>query len=514
MRHATRDIVCPMRLVIGCIGLVSVGLVVSCGKGKTKEQAKGGEAKPMEPSPTRPVKQPVPTQKLPDLVADPGGASGKPVWAAGFGGFGTETPRGVAVDSDGAAYVCGYFEDEIDFGGTIGKRKSHGASDAFLVKINPDGKVAWAQTFGSPREDDAKAVAVRGDQVMVVGNFVDEVDIAGQKQKAVGSDDLFVAAFTRAGEVKWTWKFGGVDSDGANAIAPAPDGGWVVGGSFTDAISFGSTNLKAKGGTDALLVKLDPGGDIVWLKQFGGTENDSIRYVATDSNGSIYVQGVFRDVADWGGEPLKAAGGAANDIVLAKYDRNGDHLWSKRFGYGLEDGGAGGVAVDPAGNVTIAGAFDKTVTFGDKDEHTANGESDAFVAQFATDGKLRWAKTFGGERPDAALGVASDSAGNIVATGFFVGPVDFGAGPVKSNGPNKDVFAVKLDHTGKLVWTQTWGDHDHDQGRAIAIGDKGDITVAGMYRFKLDVAGSGIESSHKPEDRAPKADAFVARLNR
>jgi hypothetical protein len=277
--------------------------------------------------------------------------------------------------------------------------------------------------------------------------------------------------------------------------------------------------FKAKGGTDALLIKLAASGDTEWVKQFGGAYDDTIMHLAIDANSNIFVQGVFKDVADFGGGPLKAGGGSDNDVVLAKYDTNGDHLWSKRFGNAFNEV-AGGVAVDPAGNVTIAGSFENkgSISFGDKDDHVSLGEADVYVARFAGDGKLQWARSFGGERVDVAYDVAVDGAGNVIATGQFEDKVDFGKGPVSAKTTNKDVFVLKLNTKGEYVWLQTFGEKDHDQGRTLAVDDKGDVYVAGLYRFKLSLLDPPVEQVIDLKDpvlsKAPKPDVFVVKLQR
>lgn len=471
-----------------------------------------------ENAPVAAVKRPVPTTPLPPLSADSGTASGKPLWQFGFGGFGIDVPRGVAIGSGGDVYVGGYFEGETDFGGAVGKKLSAGGSDGYVMKLTTDGKLAWAQTFGSKRDDDVKAIAARGDTVVVVGNFTDALKIGEFDHKAVGSDDLFAVALDKDGKPQWLWTLGGVDSDGANAVAATPDGGWIIGGSYTDSISIGATTLKSKGQTDALLVKLAATGDIEWVKSFGGRYQDTIMHAAVDPNGNVYVQGHFADVADWGGKPLKAGGGSDNDIVLAKYDPNGDHVWSKNFGNGFNDV-AGGITVDRAGNPTIVGSFENKgpISFGDGDSHASLGESDAYIARFDSTGALLWAHSFGAEREDVAWGIASDAAGNTVATGWFQHSVDFGKGPVKSNG-NKDVFAVKFDVKGRPLWVQTWGDHDYDQGRGVAIDDQGNAVVVCAFRFKLALLEPALESKRPENDpiltKAPKPDTAVVKLAR
>jgi hypothetical protein len=477
------------------------------------------DAPPPAPAPVaRPqVKKPVDRTPLPALAANAKGATGKPLWATGFGGLGIDSPRAVAT-AGGDSYVAGYFDGEIDLG-PAGKHAAAPAadpkkptSDAFVVKLDAAGKIAWGKTFGAARDDVANGVAVRGDRVVVVGQFLDTLALGEFKHPAAGSDDIFVAAFDLAGEPQWLWTAGGVDSDGANCIAAAPDGGWLVGGSFTKVAEFQQIKLTSRGGTDAMLIKLAANGDVEWVKQFGGRYNDTISHVATDARGNIYVQGVFRDVADWGGKPLTAHGGADNDVVLAKYDVNGDPIWAQNFGNAFDDV-AGGLAVDPAGNLTMVGSFDKSVSFGPGDDHTSLGEADAFIARYSTDGKLAWARTYGADREDIAFGVAADAAGNTVTVGWFQGAVDFGKGALTSKG-NKDVFAVKLDAAGGLVWAQRWGDHDHDQGRAVAIDDKGAALVVGIFRFTLDLVSPALESVRAEGDRIPKPDAFVIKLDR
>jgi hypothetical protein len=311
---------------------------------------------------------------------------------------------------------------------------------------------------------------------------------------------------------------GGVDSDGANAVVAMPDGGWAIGGSFSEAIDVGTQHLKSKGRTDGLLVKLAATGDVEWAKTFGGRYDDTILHVAADANGNVYVQGHFKDTSDWGGKPLVAAGGSDNDIVLAKYDTNGDHVWSQRFGNQFNDV-AGGIAVDPAGNITMVGSFDKSISFGPGDDHTSLGEADAYVARFTGEGKLEWARTFGSEREDVAWGVAADSSGNTVTTGWFQNSVDFGRGGAIASKGNKDVFALKLDPKGAPIWIQTWGDHDHDQGRGVALDDHGEAVIVGIFRFALALGDLPPLQSKRDEAnavlaKAPPPDVFVVKLAR
>ena len=502
------------------LALALLALAPACGPKKDDKEDKaatGGSAAVVAPA-APPVA--VAQKPLPPLAANPEGATGKPARLTTFGGLGIDSARGVAVAADGAAYLVGYFDADITFPAPIGIKTAptadakKPAAQAFVVKVGSDGKIAWVDTWGGDREDTANAVAVNGGTIAVAGNFYGKFSVGTLATKSAGSDDAIVAAYDDQGTVQWVWNIGGIDSDGANAIAAAPDGGWVVGGSFSNEMTVGGQTLKSRGGTDGMLIKLKATGELEWIKQFGGAYQDQISHVAVDGNGNIVIQGVFRDIADWGGDKLKAGGGSDNDVVLAKYDLNGTHLWSQRFGNAFNEV-AGGVTIDPSGFITMVGSFDKSVSFGKLDDHKAVGESDIFVSRFSPTGELQWAKTFGADREDIASGVATDAAGNTVTTGWFQNSVNFGTGALVSKG-NKDIFALKLDVKGDVVWAQRFGDKDHDQGRAIALDAKGNTYLAGIYRFTLDPgAGVTAQSSVRADaDRIPKPDSFLLVLER
>jgi hypothetical protein len=511
------------RPVLACVLLCAA----SCGK-KSDEPAKRddpapdpkGSAGSATPTPPPPREPPPPLQ---ELAADPGGATGDPVWVTGVGGMATDTIRAAVAEDDGTVYVAGLFEGEATFG-PLGVKKpaaEEGAktveSDAFVMGVKSDGTPAWIHTFGANRADAANSIAIGASGLAVAGSFLDALDLGGMKAKASGSDDIFVAGFDRAGTPTWLLTAGGVDSDGANTVAAAGDG-WIVGGSFGQGVAtqetarFDKIEVKSQGKTDAFLARLGPTGDVLWVKTFGGPADDTIYRVAVDPQGSIFVLGTFVYEATWGGDKLKAAGNSDSDIVLAKYDRDGNHVWSKRFGNAFNDV-AGGLAVDPAGNVTFTGSYDQSITLGET-EYASKGESDIVVARFTGGGDLVWARTWGADREDVGYGVAADASGNTVVTGWFQNKVDFGKGPVASQG-NKDVFVIKLDPKGAPLWIETFGNKDHDQARAIALDGTGAVTVAGIFRFPLALPPvKTIDSTRKPDDKAPKPDAFVARFKR
>ncbi len=473
------------------------------GSAKTGSGSASGSAVAPEPRVAPPPKQ------LPPLAESAPGATGKVMWVSSFGGTKVDTARRLTTGADGSVYVVGDFDEQATFG-ALGEKRAAGKSDAFVARIDPAGAFTWVTTVGGKNEERGDAVAVddKGN-VAFAGLFSDVITAGGMTGKAVGSDDLFVVATDAKGEVQWLWNTGGMASDAATAIAAAGDGGWIVAVSFGQTVEFGTTTVTSKGSEDAVLVKLDAGGAVVWVTHLGGEYPEEITHLDVDPGGNIYTLGHFKGSLDLGGSPVKSAGD--DDLFVSRFDPVGNHVWSQRIGNAFQERG-GGIAVDQAGHVAVVGSFDKDLDFLGT-AVLSKGESDAFVARLDPDGKLLWVKTYGGDRADAAFGVDVDSAGNVVVAGGFETTIDLGGGNLKTAG-YMDGFFLKLDPNGVHVWSRRWGAKDQDVGLAVAVAADGSPYVAGAYRSTLDLVSAGPTAVQAEGSKLAKPDAFVGKLER
>jgi hypothetical protein len=119
---------------------------------------------------------------------------------------------------------------------------------------------------------------------------------------------------------------------------------------------------------------------------------------------------------------------------------SGTHLWSEQIG-GTSSDQAKSVTVDGGGNVLITGYFIGSVDFGGGPLPSTG--LDIFVAKYSASGSHLWSKRFGGSSSDLGNAIAVDGSGNVFVTGYFQNTIDFGAGPLASNGA-LDLFLTKL----------------------------------------------------------------------
>jgi hypothetical protein len=405
--------------------------------------------------------------------------------------------------------LTGFYSSGADLGD--GKPVEAQKTDVFVAKYDPEGKHLWSVHFGGKGEDVGNAVAFDpAGNVVVAGLFYDQMQVGAETLVGMGSDDAFIAKFSPEGTPLWARKFGGSDSDTAYDIAVTSSGNLLVTGSIKGTVKAADEVFKSKGNEDIFLLMLSEEGDLVWSKQFGDRYRDFGQRVAVDSRDHIVLLGTFSGQVAFGGEPLTPEGN--QDLVVAKYDARGEHIWSRRFGSVFDEMGLG-LAVDPAGNIVITGSFDNEITFGG-DKLRSQGESDIFVAKLSPEGEHIWSRGYGAAREDVGYGVGTDRFGNIVVGGWFWHSVDFGGGPLQAEGQNKDAFLLKLSAEGKHLWSKRIGSRDHDQTRGVDMNLDGRSAVAGIFRFTLDLGGQPLEAARKPDDQAPPADVFLGVFER
>ena len=180
-------------------------------------------------------------------------------------------------------------------------------------------------------------------------------------------------------------------------------------------------------------------GDFVWARALGGDKYETAFDLAVDEAGNVYTTGFFKGTADFNPGPgefnLTSAGdaGVYLDIFVSKLDNAGNFVWAKSMGSPNDDL-AWGIAVDGAGNVYITGRFKGTADFdpgpGEFNLTSAGGTDafDIFVVKLDSEGKLVWAKSVGGPNDDRGFDIALDGVGNVHITGLFEGTVDFDPG--------------------------------------------------------------------------------------
>ncbi|XXY44888.1 hypothetical protein WME91_33310 [Sorangium sp. So ce269] len=190
--------------------------------------------------------------------------------------------------------------------------------------------------------------------------------------------------------------------------------------------------------------------------------------------------------------------------MVWKLDPSGAPLWGRMLGGDDDDPAQNGdqwasaVAVNPAGEILLAGGFTRSVRFGEGPaEHAVSGheDTDIFMAKLAPGGEAVWEWSFGDVGSEEALGIAVDELSNIGLVGYIFSEaeaegVDFGDGErLAPEFPgavaNTDVFVAKFDDWGGLRWARRVSNEFEQTGVGIAL----DRSAPGPARQRLDLRG-------------------------
>jgi uncharacterized delta-60 repeat protein len=339
-------------------------------------------------------------------------------FAERIGGSNNDFANSIIQSSDGGYVVAGYTNS---FGGSY---------DFYVVKLYSSGSVAWTKTIGGSGDDQANSVVQSSDGGYIVAGYTTSFGASGA--------DMYVVKLGSGGNVQWTKTIGGSDDDFANSVIQSSDGGYVIAG-YTQ--SFGA------GGYDFYVVKLDGSGNVVWTKTIGGSNSDVANSIVQSSDGGYVVAG----------ETL-SFGASGRDIYVVKLDSSGNIVWTKTIG-GSRDDFANSVIQSSDGGYVIAGY---TQSFG-------AGGWDIYVVKLDSSGNVIWSKTIGGGDADVAYSIIQSSDGGYIVIGRTQ---SFGAG-------GYDVYVVKIDSSGNVLWTKTIGGGSVDEARSITQSSDGGFAIAG-----------------------------------
>ncbi|MFA5795051.1 MAG: SBBP repeat-containing protein [Candidatus Brocadiia bacterium] len=232
--------------------------------------------------------------------------------------------------------------------------------------------------------------------------------------------EAFVIKYDAQGNLLWQKTWGGLGSDGANAVAVTQVGDVYVTG-ITEGFGVVST-------TDVFVLKYTTDGVLSWQKTWGGNGVDVAYNIAIDDPSTpahIYVTGV-----------TNSFGSGNNDAFLLSYDTAGALSWQRVWG-GPGDDQARGLDIDIAGNIYVVGG---TNSF-------ASGSYDAFIIKYDAAGALTWQRLWGGAGDEIAKDIVVDSLGNLYMTGDCI---EYGTGAY-------NIFLASYNSTGTSLWQSIWG---------------------------------------------------------
>ena len=400
------------------------------------------------------------------------------VFSTYLGGSGTDFGAGIAVDTAGEPYITGT-TTSADFPKTSGSGLTNSSANAFVTKLSANGSALMFSFYlGGNVSDAGYAIAVDGSgNAYATGNtnssnFPVTAGVFQGTRK--GSQNAYVAKISAAGGVTWATYLGGEAIDSGLGIAvngANPPDVFVTG--FTTSATFPTQSpIQANlGGPafstyNAFVTELNPTGTmLVYSTYLGGSSTDTGFGIAVDSGGNAVVAGVSSSQDFPLFAPLQAHSQSPDLFVTKIAAGGGSFDFSTVFGDNSGQTQASAVALDPSGNIYVAG-YTRAYLLPTLDPlqgpsmllcECGGGESyqTGMVLELKPDGSDYLFSTFfggaaspvsSGSFSEMASGIAADPQGNVYIAGQ-ASSMDFPTvGPFQStlNSPVSNGFVAKI----------------------------------------------------------------------
>ena len=442
-------------------------------------------------------------------------------WNIGIGSTGYDKVFDMTVDNSNNIITVGQFGATVNFDPKPSATPpaavftANGIYDMFIAKYNPNGNLMWAKAMGGSGQDYANSVVVdASNNVYVFGDFYNSIDynpgapgqhtFTGQS----GLSDMILLKYDSVGTLVWAKQIGGNSIDHSSALTIDSHGDLYLTGSFYATADFNpdttvANTLTSLGQGDVFISKYDKDGNFIWVKHIGAAGFQSVNNITADSQDNVIISGTFNDSPDFnpgaGVDSIPVATQYGNVVYFAKYDLNGNYIWSK----GIQSNGfksIGDLQTDNTSSFYVTGAFKDTTDFDPTNGVTEliapQGNSFIYFGKYDASGNLMWVKYFdhpglGGQ--DGGTSIALDGQNNLFLTGQFWGqgcdfdPSATGTAILGSNASNNyDIYIAKYTNTGNYLWAHNIGDSGSDTGVKIEFDNDNSLifsTICGASTF-------------------------------
>jgi hypothetical protein len=310
------------------------------------------------------------------------------VWTRVMGGAWYDGASKAIATADGGFVVAGYTQSNNT--GDVGA--NHGKTDWWIIKLTSNGDTAWTKLIGGTNDDFAKGIEATADGgFVVVGSAATSID-----------ENVMAVKFNSSGDIVWQKTFGGTGTDKASAVTVYPNGSIMI-AATTQSNNTGDVGAN-HGLWDYWIIKLTVDGEKVWMKTFGGDQNDTPLAIAGTADGGAVIAGSTS--SNQSGDVGKTYG--KEDMWVLKLNANGQINWNYSLGIEGSDV-ASDVKVTPDGSYLIAGHSDS--------KNFGLNSGNLLMLKLDINGLFTWNHTFGGMGYDEGSALLMNTDGSFYAVG-------------------------------------------------------------------------------------------------
>ncbi|SEC18146.1 hypothetical protein SAMN04489761_2310 [Tenacibaculum sp. MAR_2009_124] len=323
-------------------------------------------------------------------------------WIKTYGGSDDDRGDKIISTSDGGFAVIGYSESS-----DIDVSENAGDKDFWILKLDSNGNITWKKTLGYLGKDFGTAIIETSDGGFLASGELDVTASGGEGNTSSrpfhAGGDFWAIKLNYSGTVVWSRYYGGTFTETPSGIVETQNGNFIIAGTSDSA---DVDVLNNKGTYDFWVIKINSTGDLIWNKNFGGSEIDEAKAIVKTSNNNFLILGNSRSNDQ---DIVQNSGGA--DLCIVKINDEGDLLMQKNLGGNNFDAG-NAIHQMGDGNFLVSGSTRST--FGNIQN---KGQNDAWLLKIDSQANILWQKNIGGSNIDFCFDATELLDGTIIGVG-------------------------------------------------------------------------------------------------
>ncbi|MEC4005452.1 T9SS type A sorting domain-containing protein [Flavobacterium sp. SUN052] len=404
-------------------------------------------------------------------------------WQNTIGGYQSDVISSIKETLDGGYILSGYSNS------SIGRDKSSfyiGTFDFWVVKINSIGLIMWQKSFGGTLFNDNPIVRQNLDGTYIVAGTSNS-GISGNKTvNTNGGDDVWILKLDNSGNILWQKSIGGSNYDALSSIEIESNGNILMAVTSISSISGDKTEINY-GLYDYWVLELNNQCEILWQKTIGGSANDFVNSICKTFDDGYIISGYSYSQIS-GNKTIDTYG--ESDYWIIKLDQNKNIIWQKSYGGDSTENNTS-LYPTPQGDFVVGGSSNSLIS-GNKTVNN-NGNFDYWVLKLDFAGTIIWQKSFGGSLSDDFASIDRTQEGNFILGGNSLSSIS--GDKTELNRGVDDIWIVKIDENGTILWDKTIGGNEHDylkKDNIISTSDNGLIiganSLSGISGEKTEIA--------------------------
>ena len=379
---------------------------------------------------------------------------------------------------DGGSVTIGNFQGTITIGNF--ELESLGELDILIVKYDNYGGVEWAKSIGGTGTEYSNSIIETADNGFVlVGTFEGAITVNNDTFNANGASDIIVIKLSKDGEIEWTQIAGSFRIDYGKGVVETADEGIIVAGEFeSDLIINGSTVLSSNNNSDDIvLIKYNKQGNVIWQKSFGGSEDEEI-FNMKKIGEKIYITGDYLSEELTVGNYILNSDGTRKGMII-ECDENGDVTWATS----IDCWSATNISEGAEDGFIVGGIYQESFTIGDYELVGDGNLYNGFIAKFDSNYNVEWTTKI-------ELNLRGYNGNNVYVTttnngyaitGLYDNTITLGNTSLTGEHSNNS-FAAQIDNEGNILWATSVAPDKNINVSSICTDQNNNLIICGIIR--------------------------------